>query len=65
VSSPIRPFYSDGGINVETYDVRTGRHMQPGGQLIIDVFDPRLDLLAQERYVPRREVPALRHPVTG
>jgi SAM-dependent methyltransferase len=41
------------------------RHLQPGGRLIIDIFDPRLDLLLPERFTPRREVPDMRHPVTG
>ena len=44
---------------------RIHAHLEPGGRLIIDVFDPRLDLLAQEDFTPRREVPELRHPVTG
>jgi SAM-dependent methyltransferase len=43
------------------------RHLAPGGRLVIDVFDPRLDLLLPGRIVrseplDRREV---RHPRTG
>ena len=41
------------------------RHLRPGGGLIIDIFDPRLDLLAETRFTPRREVPAMTHPETG
>ena len=41
------------------------RHLVPGGRLIIDVFDPRYDLLAEERFTPRREVPPMHDPVTG
>lgn len=41
------------------------RHLIPGGQLIIDVFDPRYDLLAEEKFTPRREVPAMHDPATG
>ena len=41
------------------------RHLRPGGRLIIDIFDPRLDLLAETQFVPRREVPAMTHPETG
>jgi ubiquinone/menaquinone biosynthesis C-methylase UbiE len=41
------------------------RHLVPGGRLIIDIFDPRYDLLAEESFTPRREVPAMRNPVTG
>jgi len=41
------------------------RHLRPGGRLIIDIFDPRLDLLLDERFKPRREIPAFRHPRTG
>ena len=44
---------------------RIHAHLEPGGRLIIDIFDPRLDLLAQEDFTPRREVPNLRHPITG
>ena len=42
-----------------------GRHLVPGGRLIIDIFDPRLDLLVPGAFMPRREVPDLVHPVTG
>lgn len=41
------------------------RHLLPGGRLIIDVFDPRYDLLAEESFTPRREVPSMRDPDTG
>lgn len=40
-------------------------HLEPGGRLIVDIFDPRLDLLAQEDFTPRREIPNFPHPVTG
>ena len=41
------------------------RHLLPGGTLIIDVFDPRFDLLAEETFTPRREVPSMHDPATG
>lgn len=41
------------------------RHLVPGGRLIIDVFDPRYDLLAEESFTPRREVPSMQDPATG
>jgi ubiquinone/menaquinone biosynthesis C-methylase UbiE len=41
------------------------RHLRPDGRLIIDIFDPRYDLLALEHFAPRREVPLMRNPVTG
>ena len=41
------------------------RHLRPDGRLIIDIFDPRYDLLAQEQFTPRREVPSMRNAVTG
>jgi len=41
------------------------RHLRPGGRLIIDIFDSRLDLLLDERFKPRREIPAFRHSRTG
>ena len=41
------------------------RHLAPGGKLIIDIFDPRYDLLAEEQFTPRREVPAMHDPATG
>jgi len=41
------------------------RHLLPGGRLIIDVFDPRYDLLAEESFTPRREVPSMHDPATG
>jgi SAM-dependent methyltransferase len=44
---------------------RIHAHLEPGGRLIIDIFDPRLDLLAQEDFTPRREVPNFQHPVRG
>jgi SAM-dependent methyltransferase len=44
---------------------RVHAHLEPHGRLIIDIFDPRFDLLAQQDFVPRREVPSFAHPVTG
>jgi len=41
------------------------RHLMPGGRLIIDIFDPRYDLLAEESFTPRREVPSMHDPATG
>jgi SAM-dependent methyltransferase len=41
------------------------RHLRPGGTLIIDIFDPLYDSLVQERFTPRRDVPSMRHPITG
>ena len=41
------------------------RHLVPGGRLIIDIFDPRYDLLAEESFTPRREVPSMHDPETG
>ncbi|HZI43350.1 MAG TPA: class I SAM-dependent methyltransferase [Gemmatimonadaceae bacterium] len=41
------------------------RHLRPGGRLIIDIFDPRLDLLFEERFKPTREIPSFRNPRTG
>ena len=41
------------------------RHLKPGGKLIIDIFDPRLDLLAEENFVPQREIADVKHPVSG
>jgi len=40
------------------------RHLQPGGVLLLDLFDPRLDLLLQtEPFTP--ELDPVRHPVSG
>jgi ubiquinone/menaquinone biosynthesis C-methylase UbiE len=41
------------------------RHLKPGGRLIMDIFDPRLDLLAEEKFKPRREIAPFRHQRTG
>jgi ubiquinone/menaquinone biosynthesis C-methylase UbiE len=41
------------------------RHLARGGALIIDIFDPRYDLLAEETFTPRREVPSMHVPETG
>jgi SAM-dependent methyltransferase len=42
------------------------RHLQPGGRLIIDVFDPRLDWLLPDRTTPGiPDRPAFKHPVTN
>jgi len=40
------------------------RHLRPGGRLVIQIFDPRLDVLLPD--APRtREALSTRHPVTG
>jgi ubiquinone/menaquinone biosynthesis C-methylase UbiE len=41
------------------------RHLRPGGTLIIDVFDPLYDSLSEKQFIPRREIPSMRNPVTG
>lgn len=41
------------------------RHLRPGGRLIVDIFDPLYDVLVEETFTPRREVPEMRHPLTG
>ena len=41
------------------------RHLKPGGRLIMDIFDPRLDLLAEEKFKPRREIAPFRHRRSG
>jgi SAM-dependent methyltransferase len=42
------------------------RHLRPGGRLIIDIFDPRLDWLLPERTEPGLpDRPTVTHPVTG
>lgn len=41
------------------------RHLRPGGRLIIDIFDPVYDMLVEKSLTPRRELPAMRNPVTG
>jgi ubiquinone/menaquinone biosynthesis C-methylase UbiE len=41
------------------------RHLKPGGRLIMDIFDPRLDLLAEEKFKPRREIAPFRHQRSG
>jgi hypothetical protein len=33
--------------------------------LIIDIFDPRLDLLTEDRFKPSRVIPSFRNPRTG
>ena len=40
------------------------RHLRPGGLLALDLFDPRLDLLASEAWAARR-MGEVRNPVTG
>ena len=35
------------------------RHLRAGGRLIVDIFDPRLDLLVQGRVERRQEIPDL------
>src|SRR5690242_13252024 len=32
------------------------RHLKPDGRLIVDIFDPRLDLLLEQRFVPQRQI---------
>jgi len=41
------------------------RHLRPNGRLIVDVFDPRLDLLLPGRIDRPLDLPAVRHPRTG
>jgi SAM-dependent methyltransferase len=42
------------------------RHLRPGGRLIIDVFDPRLDLILPDRTEPALpDRPSFTHPVSG
>jgi SAM-dependent methyltransferase len=42
------------------------RHLRPGGRLIIDVFDPRLDWLLPDRTEPGLpDRPNVKHPVSG
>src|SRR5262245_1112195 len=40
------------------------RHLRPGGLLVLDLFDPRLDLLASDGWAVR-EVGEFRHATTG
>jgi SAM-dependent methyltransferase len=40
------------------------RHLEPGGRVILHLFDPRLDLLAREG-PPNPDRGSVRHPVTG
>jgi ubiquinone/menaquinone biosynthesis C-methylase UbiE len=40
-------------------------HLKPRGRLIVDIFDPRLDLLAEECFVPQRQIPDFRNSLTG
>ena len=41
------------------------RHLKPDGRLIVDIFDPRLDLLLEERFVPQRQIAPYRNLQTG
>jgi SAM-dependent methyltransferase len=41
------------------------RHLRPGGRLVLDVFDPLLELLLSGRAAPRPSLPDARHPVSG
>jgi len=41
------------------------RHLLPNGRLIIDVFDPRLDLILPGRVARVAEMPSIKHPVSG
>lgn len=42
------------------------RHLRPGGRLIVDIFDPRLDWALPERTDPGLPArPTVTHPVTG
>jgi SAM-dependent methyltransferase len=40
------------------------RHLKPGGRLILDVFDPRLDLCVPDAKNPLEET-TVRHPISG
>ena len=40
------------------------RHVRPGGRLIINIFDPRLENLIHGSTAPRVEMAGARHPVT-
>ncbi|MFN2567198.1 MAG: class I SAM-dependent methyltransferase [Gemmatimonadaceae bacterium] len=43
-----------------------GQHLKPGGRLIIDLFDPRLDWLLPDRVDPPvHDRPRVTHPATG
>ncbi|HEY2378756.1 MAG TPA: class I SAM-dependent methyltransferase [Gemmatimonadaceae bacterium] len=41
------------------------RHLKPQGRLIVDIFDPRLNLLTEERFLPQRQFAPYRNPLTG
>ena len=42
------------------------KHLRPGGRLIIDIFDPRLDWILPDRTEPGRpDRPNVKHPVSG
>jgi SAM-dependent methyltransferase len=41
------------------------RHLRPNGRLIVDLFDPRLDLLMPGRIDRPLDLPGVRHPRTG
>jgi hypothetical protein len=42
------------------------RHLRPGGRLIVDLFDPRLDWLLPDRATPPvPDRPRVTHPTTG
>jgi SAM-dependent methyltransferase len=42
------------------------RHLRPGGRLIIDIFDPRLDWILPDRTEPGLpDRPNVKHPVSG
>ena len=42
------------------------RHLAPGGLLVLDLFDPRVEWLSPgDVATPRPERPSVRHPVTG
>jgi len=40
------------------------RHLAPGGELVLDLFDPRLDLCVPD-FRPPADVEVVRHPATG
>jgi SAM-dependent methyltransferase len=41
------------------------RHLAPGGELVLDLFDPRLDLCVPDFRPPAGNGDIVRHPVTG
>jgi SAM-dependent methyltransferase len=41
------------------------RHLAPGGELVLDLFDPRLDLCLPDARPPAGDVDLVTHPITG